>query len=382
MSQATDIQAALDAVKTIITESLNVPDTPHEMVQDMRELQRTLQVLAKQTTPEQVPLEYTISGGAATTSILPSEILTRPLTQAELQAGFTAMNSPEDTIFTSTEATASIAAKQIVISGDDTILTIADRYNADWRQIASLNNLQSPYIAKTETDRYSPAVQSGLVTGTVNGAIAVTGIAATAGQFVVVTGIQTTSALITRQQGNTLYTAPPIICNQGDHATIHDNILNVLTPGQNILIPRQVGDTIGISATLAGDFEEKLFGIDEYLDNTGDMQSSQTRDIQTITALTNLEMQLRHRIITPRGALTELGHPEYGSLVPSMIGKIGTDVWYARILLECELAVSQDPRVQTFNNSALIVDGTAIYFSADVTPIGQYSTISVNLPIG
>ncbi len=52
-----------------------------------------------------------------------------------------------------------------------------------------------------------------------------------------------------------------------------------------------------------------------------DIGISRTGDFDTIRDIDNVIQAIRHRLSTRRGELTELGHPEYGSLLETVIGE-------------------------------------------------------------
>lgn len=151
---------------------------------------------------------------------------------------------------------------------------------------------------------------------------------------------------------------------------------NVMRPGDAILIPGSATGSANIVITHVQ--EENLFGIDVKLDTVGAMAIT-SGDSVAIAGLNNLAMQLEHRLKTARGELAELGHPGYGSLVPTFIGKINSPVVLERIRLECELTLLQDPRVASVRNSTLNIDGTALYFTGEVFPINQTSPMQMNI---
>lgn len=70
------------------------------------------------------------------------------------------------------------------------------------------------------------------------------------------------------------------------------------------------------------------------------------KDIATITGIENLQQSIINRIMTKRGELDELGHPEYGSRHHNLIGEPNTESNRNLIkfhILEC---LSHEPRVE------------------------------------
>lgn len=56
-----------------------------------------------------------------------------------------------------------------------------------------------------------------------------------------------------------------------------------------------------------------------------DLGVSRTGDLETVIDIDTVIQAIRHRLITRRGELTELGHPEYGSLLDTVIGEPNTE---------------------------------------------------------
>lgn len=155
----------------------------------------------------------------------------------------------------------------------------------------------------------------------------------------------------------------------------------LIEAGQKIKIPGTAAGTGQISQSPdETEIENLLFGIDEELDKDGNMMLSGS-DIACISGMENLAMQLQHRIMTVKGELAELGHPEYGSMVPTFIGYMMIPVWEERILFECRMACEADPRVDYVENSRFYNDGTAIFYEGVVYPINNMDPVLVQIPI-
>ena len=153
-----------------------------------------------------------------------------------------------------------------------------------------------------------------------------------------------------------------------------------LAAGDKVKIP----GALESRATLVGtseNFEVQVYGIDEELDGDGDHRATNTGDVRTVSGLGNLAMQLQHRLSTLRGELAELGHPTYGCLLPTFIGKLGTDLWYERARVEVAQALLEDPRVESVSNVSFTVEGTAVYIEGDVLPINRTTPARLVLPL-
>lgn len=311
------------------------------------------------------------------------EILTIPLTDAMKQSGATGMLIPEDTIYDGNiDQALLVSASQETVLGNDTIYSIAARTNSDWKQIVSINNLEYPYVSANYLDALSPATAATsapkVPTGTLE--LVIPGI--TPKQDDILAFDSGRICLTVKSfDGYTIALATPAPGGipTGGVLTLHEKKMLVAVPGQKLSIP---GDSpsIGQISSSTETFEEMLFGIDEFLDNDGQMHADQS-DIVSIGGMQNLAMQIYHRINTLKGELSQLGHPEYGSLVPTFVGKPMTPVWQERILLECRLAAEADPRVQYLDNVRLYNEGTALFFEADVFPINNQDPVVVSIPL-
>jgi len=156
--------------------------------------------------------------------------------------------------------------------------------------------------------------------------------------------------------------------------------LNILIPGEKIKLPGIPVNSL-FSGSATGDLNLLLFGVDEYLDEDGLQSFDASGDLRTVGGLDNLTMQLAHRQNTPRGELALLGHPGYGSLLQTYVGKPGLDLWYRRVLLEEESVLLQDPRVASVAKVELTVQGDANLVVADVVLIDETSLSNLTLPL-
>src|SRR5262245_23889322 len=68
-------------------------------------------------------------------------------------------------------------------------------------------------------------------------------------------------------------------------------------------------------------------------------------DYDTIDGRDNLGQAILMRLLTPRGELTELGHPEYGSRLHELIGAPNTETRRSLAKLFVLEALAQEPRV-------------------------------------
>ena len=78
-------------------------------------------------------------------------------------------------------------------------------------------------------------------------------------------------------------------------------------------------------------------------------------DLQTVQDAQNLQQALLLRFLTRQGALTALGHPDYGSRLYTLIGQLNTETNRSRAKLFVLEALAAEPRVA----SVVSVDATA-----------------------
>lgn len=70
------------------------------------------------------------------------------------------------------------------------------------------------------------------------------------------------------------------------------------------------------------------------------------RDFVLFSDLDNLRQAIEIRLLTPRGELTALGHPEYGSRLPDLIGTPNTETTRNLAKLYVLEALKQERRIQ------------------------------------
>lgn len=71
------------------------------------------------------------------------------------------------------------------------------------------------------------------------------------------------------------------------------------------------------------------------------------QDLGVVKGRANLGQAVVIRLLTPRGELTALGHPEYGSRLHELIGVLNTDTNRNLARLYILEALQQEPRIET-----------------------------------
>jgi phage baseplate assembly protein W len=70
------------------------------------------------------------------------------------------------------------------------------------------------------------------------------------------------------------------------------------------------------------------------------------RDLALTSDLDNLGQAITIRLLTPKGELAALGHPDYGSRLPDLIGEPNTETKRNLAKLYVIEALKQEPRIQ------------------------------------
>lgn len=76
-----------------------------------------------------------------------------------------------------------------------------------------------------------------------------------------------------------------------------------------------------------------------------DLKVTKSGDLMMAHGRQNLGQAILHRLLTRRGELTELGHPDYGSRLHELIGEPNNDRTRDLVRLYAKECISQDPRI-------------------------------------
>jgi phage baseplate assembly protein W len=87
-------------------------------------------------------------------------------------------------------------------------------------------------------------------------------------------------------------------------------------------------------------------------------------DLATVAGVANLKQALLLRFLTPLGALTSLGHPGYGSAVPTLVGQGNTETNRGRLRLFVLATLARERRI------AEVLEVTVAVSAADPTRVG------------
>jgi phage baseplate assembly protein W len=117
---------------------------------------------------------------------------------------------------------------------------------------------------------------------------------------------------------------------------------------------------------------------------TGLKRSTEVTDLGAVAGRENLGQALMLRLLTQKGALTTLGHPEYGSRLVELIGELNNDTSRNLARLYTIEAVVQEPRVrQLLDLNVEASQGSAdtlrIIFS--VLPLDDDTPLTISLEV-
>jgi hypothetical protein len=383
------LQTVVSDIDSITNKIVDVPAIPYEFTADLRSVKRDMLQLGLRSDLFSATTA-TATAATASTAITATEIITAPLPQSAASAGVVLMNTPETTLFDPTlESIAEVAASEVAITQDDNLSTLARKYLGDataWGRIALLNDLEYPFIVQEPIDAFTAALGNGSLAAPASAgdlSVVVSGLSPTVGNtLLLINGDTWESATINGVNSTILTLQAPLVNSYpvGTKVTCHQRPLAVLVPGQKIQIPggTSSGAPIIGDATQAN-FYTKIFGTDEYLDDDGAHDADPGGDVATTSGLDNLSMALRHRLRTVRGELAAVGHPQYGSYLPLIVGKINSQMWYQRAIVEAKITILEDPRVSSIGQVKFRYDATAIYLEADVFPINQTAATQMSI---
>jgi len=113
-------------------------------------------------------------------------------------------------------------------------------------------------------------------------------------------------------------------------------------------------------------------------------RNSETMDLGAVAGRENLGQALILRLLTQKGALTGLGHPDYGSRLVELIGELNNETSRNLARLYIIEAVSQEPRVRQLLDLSVEAsqsnpDTLRITFS--VLPIDDDAPLGITLEV-
>ena len=113
------------------------------------------------------------------------------------------------------------------------------------------------------------------------------------------------------------------------------------------------------------------------------LDGTNLKDLELLNDLQNLQQALLLRFLTRAGDLSQLGHPDYGSRLYTLIGELNNDTNRNRAKLFVLEALSAEPRVQQINSVDVTPDPairTQININVSLTAIKTNTTLNFVFP--
>lgn len=117
--------------------------------------------------------------------------------------------------------------------------------------------------------------------------------------------------------------------------------------------------------------------------NVSVRRRSGLQDLTTLTGVENLEQALLLRMLTPKGALAHLGHPQYGCRLEELVGEINTERTRNRAKMFALECLAQEPRVLkilSLEVRASRTDRSRIDIDATLKVIEQATPLNLVIP--
>ena len=103
-------------------------------------------------------------------------------------------------------------------------------------------------------------------------------------------------------------------------------------------------------------------------------------DLAMIDGRDNLAQAVIMRLLTPRGELSHLGHPQYGSRVRELVGRVNTETTRNLLRLYIIESLQQETRIDKVDNVAVcesVSRPSSVDVTLQVTPTHAIDSITV-----
>lgn len=103
-------------------------------------------------------------------------------------------------------------------------------------------------------------------------------------------------------------------------------------------------------------------------------------DFGSVTGRDNLAQAIIIRLLTPRGELAALGHPQFGSRLHELIGSVNTETKRNLVRLYILESLQMEPRIekiQAVTVQPAVKRPTSVDVSLRVLPVGDTQTVSI-----
>ena len=120
--------------------------------------------------------------------------------------------------------------------------------------------------------------------------------------------------------------------------------------------------------------------------DTMDFITSPSGDLQTTSGRANLAQAILSRLLTRKGELAKLGHPNYGSRLYTLIGELNNARTRSLAELYIRESLAQEPRIQeitqlTFAPPSRGIDRDLLKVTIAVKPVGQAEDLTFDLSL-
>jgi phage baseplate assembly protein W len=103
-------------------------------------------------------------------------------------------------------------------------------------------------------------------------------------------------------------------------------------------------------------------------------------DLAVINGRDNLAQAIIMRLLTPRGELADLGHPQYGSSLHELVGRVNTETIWNLVRLYILESLQTEPRIEEVTEVKVRPTPhrrSSVDVSLQVLPIGKIDIVSV-----
>jgi phage baseplate assembly protein W len=107
-------------------------------------------------------------------------------------------------------------------------------------------------------------------------------------------------------------------------------------------------------------------------------------DLAIVSGRENLAQALMLRLLTSQGALESLGHPSFGSRLPSLIGRLNNEQTRNLARLYTIEAIGQEPRVRELRDlqvETIAAQPDTIRIAFSVVPLGDDDPLALALEV-
>lgn len=115
-----------------------------------------------------------------------------------------------------------------------------------------------------------------------------------------------------------------------------------------------------------------------------DFLTSAGGDVVTVSDRENLAQAILNRLLTRKGELAKLGHPDYGSRLHLLIGELNNSRMQGFAALYIRECLAQEPRVQEIKRLTFVPPGqggdrSLMEATITVVPVGQSQDLTLTL---